>query len=310
MSNITTTKFKSHEEWLDLRREGIGGSDASIIVGLNKYSSPYMLWLDKLGKTEPKETNEAMRQGTDLEAYVAERFKEETGKRVRRRNCIIKNSEYPFALANVDRWIIGENAGLECKTINSNLWNKYGDDEFPEYYYIQCLHYMAVTGADKYYLAILVLGKDFKVFEFERDQEAIDGLMSLEEEFWGYVKKETPPPVDGTIPTDEALQINYKNQVDKTITLFGMNEVAEELYLLKQDKKNLEQKIKLLEQQIKNEMGENARAETDCFKFSLLKRKQPSFKYKQFMEDHPEIDFSKYYKEKEVRAFRMNLIKD
>ena len=60
--------------------------------------------------------NEAMREGRDLEEYVARRFMEETGKKVRRANAMFYDEEKPFMLADVDRMIVGENAGLECKT--------------------------------------------------------------------------------------------------------------------------------------------------------------------------------------------------
>ena len=113
MKTKISTIGMSREDWLEHRRQSIGGSDAATIVGLNPYSSPYELWADKLGRIPPKEDNEAMRQGRDLEDYVARRFMAETGKRVRRENNIIKNSAVPFAHANVDRLVIGEKAGLE-----------------------------------------------------------------------------------------------------------------------------------------------------------------------------------------------------
>ena len=71
------TRRMTREEWLDARRNGIGGSDASAILGINPSSSPLKVYLDKIGKGEEPETTEAMRQGTDLEAYVAERFRSE-----------------------------------------------------------------------------------------------------------------------------------------------------------------------------------------------------------------------------------------
>ena len=87
------TRKMTREEWLDARRNGIGGSDASAILGLNPYSSPLKVYLDKIGKGEEQETNEAMRQGTDLEPYVAERFTKETGKKVKRCNKILQHPD-------------------------------------------------------------------------------------------------------------------------------------------------------------------------------------------------------------------------
>ena len=111
-----STAGMEREAWLHRRKSSIGGSDASSIIGLNAYSSPYSVWAAKTSRLPGKEDNEAMRLGRDLEDYVASRFREETGKRVRREKAMLYNPAYPFAHADIDRWIIGENAGLECKT--------------------------------------------------------------------------------------------------------------------------------------------------------------------------------------------------
>ena len=139
--NLTkiSTKGMPHKEWLEHRRRSIGGSDAAAIIGLNPWASPYSVWADKLGLIPPKEDNEAMRLGRDLEEYVAKRFCEETGKRVRRENSIIINPDYPFAHANVDRILIGEDAGLECKTSSSLNLKKYKNGEYPANFYCQCI---------------------------------------------------------------------------------------------------------------------------------------------------------------------------
>ena len=79
-----STKGMSREECLERRRKTIGGSDAAGIVGLSKWASPFSVWADKTGRAAEKADREAMRQGRDLEDYVARRWMEETGKRVYR----------------------------------------------------------------------------------------------------------------------------------------------------------------------------------------------------------------------------------
>ena len=119
-----STLGMTRDKWLEARRSAIGGSDAAAIIGLNQYSSPYSVWADKTGRLPEKPDNEAMRQGRDLEEYVASRWREETGKKTHRVNAILYNKDIPFAHANVDRWVTGENAGLECKTTSiMNLKN-------------------------------------------------------------------------------------------------------------------------------------------------------------------------------------------
>lgn len=297
-------KVGSRDEWLQERRKSLGGSDAAAIIGANKFTSPYMVWVDKMGELPDKEPNEAMRQGTDLEDYVAKRFCQETGKRVRRRNEIIRNPKYPYAHANVDRWIIGENAGLECKTTSQLNLKNFDDGMFPDNYYFQCLHYMAVTGADKYYLAVLVYSKDFLIFEIERNQELIDQLMENEKEFWEYVENQTPPPVDGLPTTDDALTLHYNKPESEDLTLTCGSTISDYM-ALKDKRKELDQEIKLKEQEIKDQLGNTELGHTDNFKVSWKKQSRKTFDNKRFMKDHDEMDFTDYFKVSESRVFRI-----
>ena len=104
---LAKTKDMTREEWLTLRKQGIGGSDAGAVCGLNPYVSPIDVYMDKSTVVIPEQDrdNEAMRLGRDLEQYVAERFCEETGLKVRRSNNMYVHPEYPFMLADVDRLI-------------------------------------------------------------------------------------------------------------------------------------------------------------------------------------------------------------
>ena len=143
LNKVVSTLEMPHEEWLRYRKKGIGGSDAGAICGVNKYRSAVSVFLDKTTEQTSEFDNEAMRQGRDLEQYVAERFCEETGKKVRRANAIFSHSELPFMLANVDRLVVGENAGLECKTASAFSADKWADGSIPPEYEVQCNHYMA-----------------------------------------------------------------------------------------------------------------------------------------------------------------------
>ncbi len=133
--------------WLKLRMSGIGGSDAGAIAGVNPYRSPMNVYLDKINLDMDQKETEAIRCGHDLEAYVAERFTEATGFKVRKSNYMYRSREYPFMIADVDRLIVGEDAGLECKTCNAYKASAWDDQAIPESYVIQCYHYMAVISA-------------------------------------------------------------------------------------------------------------------------------------------------------------------
>lgn len=88
-----STKGMSREEWLMRRRKTIGGSDAAGIVGLSRWTSPFSVWADKTGRAAEKEDTEAMRQGRDLEDYVAAAGwrKPASGSTVCLLCCIIRN---------------------------------------------------------------------------------------------------------------------------------------------------------------------------------------------------------------------------
>lgn len=208
---ITRVSFvnMSKDEWNDRRRKSIGGSDAATVLGLNEYSSPYHLWAEKSGKIIPEDISdkEAVRLGQDLEDYVAHRWMEKTGKKLRRDNNFVYNSEYPFAHVQADRLVVGEPAGFEAKTTSSfDVLQQCREGKYPARWYCQCVHGMMVTGAPRWYLGVLVLGKGFYEFTIERNQAEIDALASAERVFWDEVINNTPPALDGTEATQDALK--------------------------------------------------------------------------------------------------------
>ena len=304
---IKEIAFNSHEEWLEIRKNYIGGSDAAAVVGLNSFSSPYTVWADKLGKLPPKEDNEAMRLGRDLEDYVAKRFTEQTGKKVRRKNFILWNSDYPFAHANVDRLIVGENAGLECKTTSALNLKSFKNGEFPENYYVQCMHYMAVTGYKKWYLAVLILGKEFKVFEIERDEDEIKALMKAEREFWTCVENGEPPMIDGSEATTNTIKTVLAESNDDTpVNLFAYDSTLEQYIALSKQIKELENLRDEMANKVKVFMDSSAKGESNKFKVSFASTLRQSFDSKRFAKDNPNIDLSVYYKTSTYRTFKVN----
>lgn len=305
--NLTkiSTVGMSHEEWLEHRNKTIGGSDASAILGMNNYSSPYTVWAEKLGKLPPKEDNEAMRLGRDLESYVAQGFTEKTGKKVRRENNILHNPEYPFAHANVDRMIVGEDAGLECKTTSSLNLSKFKNGEFPDTYYAQCVHYMMVTGCKKWYLAVLVLGKGFYDFTIERDEEEIKALAKSEADFWEYVKTQTPPAVDGAESTTKTITTIFPNSNTETVNLFAYEADLKSYMTFCSLIKDVEKKRDEVANRIKAFLGEAGNGESDNFKVSWPTASKTTFDHKRFAEEHPDVDLTKYYKTSSYRTFKV-----
>ncbi len=302
----TSTKGMTREDWINSRMSSIGGSDAAAIVGLSKWSTPYTVWADKTGRTPPVEDNEAMRQGRDLEQYVAERWMEATGKKCRRRTGIFKNDKYPFAHANIDRFVVGENAGLECKTTSVFNLKAFKGGEYPDNYYAQCVHYMAMTGADRWYLAVLVLNQGFYHYAIERDEAEIDALMTAEKAFWDYVEKDTAPPVDGLKPTGDcqnSLYLAGYQEEDTAIDLFGYDKKIDAYFDIKNRISDLEQEKTLIEQEIKEELKESEEGFSDRYKVSWKGQSRKSFNVKDFQAAYPELDLEPFYKTSHFRRF-------
>lgn len=306
---LVNTKDMARQEWLKWRRAGIGGSDAGAIIGLNPYATPYTVWADKTGRLPEKEDNEAMRQGRDLESYVVHRFEEATGKKCKRRNQMLQHDKYDFAVANIDREVIGEKAGLECKTTSIMNLKKFKNGEFPDQYYAQCVHYLAVTGWDKWYLAVLILNQGFRVFEIERDEEEINALLEAEKEFWeDFVEKDEAPALDGYKPTSEAISQIYEGGSDEVVQLYCPTILEQRAELVAQIKA-LEQEKEKCEQVIKESMKDAERAECEGYKISWAKQSRKSFDAKKYAADNPDIDLEPYYKTSEFRAFKISKLK-
>ena len=300
-----STKGMARREWLERRRHSIGGSDAAAIVGLNRWSTPYMVWADKTGKLLEKPDNEAMRQGRDLEQYVAERFMEATGKRVRQEHAILYNPLYPFAHADIDRWVIGENAGLECKTTSVLNLRQFKNGDYPAHYYVQCIHYMAVTGAERWYVGVLIFQQGFYVFEIERDETEIQTLMEQEAAFWNLVKADTPPPVDGAPMTTETLTGLYSEGKKDICELFGRGALLREYQKLKGERKVLERRMEEIKQTVMEEMQECETGVCGPFTVYWNTQKRRSFDSKRFLTEHPEWENSAYWKSSRYRTFEV-----
>lgn len=310
LNKLVSTLDMDHETWLQYRKKGIGGSDAGSICGLNPYATAISVFQDKTQlQTEEKEDNEAMRQGRDLEEYVAKRFTEETGKKVRRANAIFYQEENPFMLANVDRLIVGENAGLECKTASAYSADKWKDGHIPESYEIQCHHYMAVTGADAWYIACIVLGKEFIWHKIERDEEVIQMLMQIESDFWNNnVLANKMPAPDGSKAAEELLSRYYKDsEPDKTISLVGFDEKLKRRAEIAELQDKLDREKKQIEQEVKIYMEDAEKAESGHFSVSWKSVSSNRVDSKKLKADYPDI-YKECVRASESRRFTVKEI--
>lgn len=302
---VATIKDLSHEQWLELRRSGIGGSDAATIVGMNPYSSKLTLYADKKGILPEKEDSEAMRLGRDLEDYVAQRFAEETGKKIKRSGYMWRHPMYEFILANIDREIVGEDAFLECKTTMNYERHDYDSGAIPLNYYCQCMHYMAVTGCEKAYLAVLVFGKGFYWFEIKRDEDEINALIDNEVEWWqSYVLQDRPPLADGSDSSMDTLSKLHPRCDGNTTQIAGMDNAMRSYMELGDAIKRLQEQQNEVKAQLCQTLGNSSVGIGRDYSFSWKTQSTRRLNAKRLQADHPEI-YEEYAEATESRVFRV-----
>jgi putative phage-type endonuclease len=215
---LTSTEGMSNSEWLQWRNLGIGGSDASVVCGINQYKSTFELWMEKTGQVEAKQAGEPAYWGTLLEPIVRSEFEQRTGLLVNQEHSILQHPKHKFMLANVDGVVIDPVKGkciFEAKTANQYKLGQW-ESGVPEEYLLQVQHYMAVTSFEGAYVAALVGGNKFLWHFIKRDNELIDMLIQLEDRFWQYVTTNTPPPFDGSAACSELLNRLYSSSTSKS----------------------------------------------------------------------------------------------
>lgn len=309
----------SREEWLAERRKSLGGSDMGAVLGLNPYRSPYVVWAEKTGRLPETADNEAMRQGRDLEGYVAERFEEVSGKVCQRLNYILRSDDAPHLHANIDRRVLGEKSGLECKTASALNLRRYQGGEFPESYYVQCVSYLAVTGWERWYLAALVLNKAFFIYQITTvvndpcpdwcegsvyvSPEELEALKSSARHFWeSYVAPDNAPPPDGYASTTEAIEAGYE-ETGGEVTLFGREGLLRQHGELVQQKKAIERELERIKQTLLLDMGSAERGCCGLFTVSHTAQTRETFDAKRFQKEHPELDLTGYYNTTNFKRF-------
>ena len=297
---LVKTTSLDRDQWLKVRKGGIGSSDAATAVGLNPYKSQLQLWMEKTGRdgglplVDPNDDQSPMYWGTLLEPIVAAHYSRRTGHRVRRVNAVLQHPQYPWMLANIDREVVGapDVQILECKTAGihgARLWR----EGVPEYVQLQVMHQLAVTGKQAADVAVLIGGQELQVFRIERDDTLIAQLITLEQQFWGYVERDQEPPADGSASAELALRCLYPKDSGSTLDLstdLEMSGVFSDLLAVREvitTQTALESQLK---QRIQQRMGEATRAVFEVGEVSWKRSKDgTSLDTVQLLKDHPEM---------------------
>lgn len=296
---IKTTDLH-RDQWLDVRRSGIGSSDAAAAVGLNPYRSQLELWMEKTGRgaalpqVDPNDESSPMYWGTLLEPIVAAHYTKRTGNRVRRVNAVLQHPTNPWMLANLDREVMGnpDVAILECKTAGINgarLWK----EGVPDYVHLQVMHQLAVTGKQAADVAVLICGQDLQIFRIQRDEEQIQQLIRLEQAFWEYVEKDIQPPADGSDSADLALRCLYPRDTGEVLDLSQETEMAaafSDLLAVRHKLADVTELESQLKQRIQQRMGDASRAVFECGEVSWKRSKDSvTLDTARLLKDQPEL---------------------
>jgi putative phage-type endonuclease len=267
---LVSTKDLSRNDWLDVRKRGIGSSDAAAAIGLNPYKSQLELWLEKtnrdvgLAKPNPDDDTTPVFWGVVLEPVVASQYQRRTGNKVRKVNAVLQHPDVPWMLANIDREVVGSNEVqiLECKTAGLNgarLWR----DGVPKYVEVQVMHQLAVTGKQAADVAVLLGGQQLEVYRIERDEALITQLIALERQFWHYVETDTPPPADGSESSEAALRLLYPADDGEQLDFTGdaaLSQAFDELKQVRGSLTSLGKREAELKQALQQAMGEASKA--------------------------------------------------
>ena len=304
MKRMISTVGLSRADWLHARKQGITGTDAGAITGMNPYVSAFQVYQDKLSTDIQETDNEAMRQGRDLEEYVASRFAEATGFKVHRANAIFQNEAHPIMLADFDRLIVGQKAGLECKTVSPYSTDKWKNGAIPLHYQMQVQHYLAVSGFDCWYLAAVIFGKEFIIRKIERDEELIQYLITIEERFWKeHVLAHVMPEPDGSSSCSEAIaHLYFKSNGAKSVQLMGCSGLLDRRQELSDLIDKMEKERTTIDQKIKLQMQDAAYGTAAPYRVSWISSDTTRLDTKRLKAEQPSI-YSQYSKTTTSRRF-------
>ena len=243
------------KEAKEARKQYIGGSDAAAILGISRYKTPLQVWAIKTGEIVPPDIDDvvAVKLGKKLEQTVAEFFEDATGKKLARVNNTIYHPDYPFLAANIDRRVIGEEAGFEAKTTNQFKQSEWEKEEIPVEYLIQCIHCMAVTGWPVWYIAVLIGNQKFLWKKIERQNKVIDDLVKKEVAFWNNFVVPKIMPMQITSEDSSILYVLFPHAAEESVIELGddASKICESLDSMKADYNVLEKEIDAQENTLK-----------------------------------------------------------
>lgn len=299
-------------EWHEFRRGGIGGSEIAAIMGLDKYKTALDIQRDKLGLVrDPFTGNGRTELGTFLEPFVAAKYTERTGHKVRRQPCKIHDT-CCWVRSSIDRQIVGtgrETPGiLEIKTTNPWTFKQAKLEGLPATWILQLQHYLEVWGYSWGAYAVLDRESgDLMTFEVERDQEIGTAIVKTVAEWWQRHILDREP-----IEVEKPSDIELPEVGGEMAIMDGSAEWAAAAEALREAKDIVAQAAALeasAKAKILSIMGSADVAQGAGVRiYNREQAGRSSFDKKALQAAHPEIDLSQY--EKRGKPFRVFKVYD
>lgn len=185
------------------RKNHIGSSDMSAILGLNPYRTAYDVWLDKTGQIEPQEGNDRMDFGSAIEGTILNYAERELG--TLRRNITIGLAGTPIE-SNLDAQCEADECPVEAKSTGIfgpiyGEWGEPGTDQIPDWILPQCHIHLIVTGAETCFVPALIGTRGLVMYRVEANERMKRIILERAMEFWEHVEDGTPPPESTPSPS-------------------------------------------------------------------------------------------------------------
>lgn len=295
------------QEQLELRKTGIGGSDAAAIFGLSKWKTPLEVFLDKTTNIVKDVANvDAVHWGNLLEPIVRSEYSRLTGKNVIIDNNMKRHRKYNFMIGNVDG-LIDDGGVLECKTCSlykAHEWGTPGTDEMPKYYVTQCAHYRILLNAPYVDLSAAIAGKNkIETYRYVKNERLEKEILEKESDFWheNVLKGIPPDPVN----IHDAQLLYPIDNGDRICSNDEINDIFTEYRKTKNYIKDLEEQEKYFKEQIIFYMKNYSILHSNNVELASYKHvKQCRLDTKRLEKEYPDI-YSKFLKQNIYRVFRI-----
>lgn len=318
------------QEQREVRRTGLGGSEAAAIVGASSYATPYQIYCDKISPLKDYVMTPQQERGHILEPLVRKLYEIRTGYKVSIIKDTIRHEKHPFMLGHIDGYVKSEDILCEFKVTNSfqsKQWGDEGSDYIPLGYRIQCGHYAPIVvpkridiglliGSEEYLNLLaqniskidpytIVNTSNFRIYHQYRSPAIEKRLIEREGGFWNdHVVKRIPPEAH----TQEDV-LSMFSQTDNSILIAKMDDLdlIDRMNTLKCNIKKVEEEYTSLKTKICAQMGLSSAIADETGNQLLTWKNQKAFRFDTalFKDQHPEL-YQKFCKVSETRVLRLH----